>query len=71
MPAWLVTILAAIIKPIVEDLIDKMMLNARLNAIESSNQKMAEAMKMLSNAKTPEEIQSAAHKASSAWNSFN
>jgi hypothetical protein len=68
MPAWLITFLTGIIKPIVESIIEKLLLNARLNAIEKDSQALKAGFSMLAEAKTPKEVQDAAHAVSSAWN---
>ena len=68
MPIWLITLITNLIKPIVESIIDKLLINARLNAIEKDAQALKDGFSKLAEAKTPKEVQDAAHAVSSACN---
>lgn len=68
MPAWLVTALVQLLTPIVEKVIEKLLIAARLNAIEKRHEKIGEGLDRMAKAETPEEIRSAVRAISSAWN---
>lgn len=68
MPIWLITLITNLLKPIVESIIDKLMINARLNAIEKDANAFKEGFSKLAEAKTPKEIQDAANAVSNTWN---
>lgn len=68
MPVWLVTFLTGLIEPIVKDLINKMMMEARLNSIEKKQQATIDAFQKLNSAGSSDEIKAAAAAISASWN---
>lgn len=68
MPGWLTIFLVKLIQPIVESIIDRMLIAARLSAIEKKQEAQANAFSIIAKAKPPEEYQNAADALSDAWN---
>lgn len=69
MPVWLITFLTKLIQPIVESIIDRMLIAARISAIEKKQDEMKAAFDKAASAKTVEEYREAVRSISSAWNS--
>lgn len=68
MPQWLLKFLIGLITPIVESVIEKLLINIRLSALEKDREAFKEGFQKLSEAKTPKEVQDAAHSIATRWN---
>lgn len=68
MPVWLINGLVSLLTPIVQKILDKILLDIRLQQIEKEQEMVRESFRALAAAQTTEEIREAAHKLSDSWN---
>lgn len=68
MPAWLASFLVQLITPIVQKIIDGMMLQFRLDQIQKKQDEMHAGFLKMAAAEKPEEIKDAIKDLADSWN---